>query len=282
MELKKIFTMANKAVYYRFIAMERSLRLTGCTLPLYVLPYDNDRFNLPDNAFWVEEPNLYNWLDSFKLRGVYRKYYCLLQQDYMFVDSDVIFLTNPVHALSRVNGFITSCGHWHNPLHTTTAHSEAILRGFTTNWPARVFNTGQFACSEVLFTQTDLIKLSENYAETCLNAQIHEQPGINLLVNLAGATVINLTLPPYNMESTWAGDYLMTDYEKYWVDEAKKPFIIHWAGRGTSVNYPIDKLYLDLLTIEETTLMQEAIKQNLTSKHRMKKLIRQSFKFFFK
>ena len=32
--------------------MERSLRAVGCDLPLLVIPYDEDLFELPPNAEW--------------------------------------------------------------------------------------------------------------------------------------------------------------------------------------------------------------------------------------
>jgi hypothetical protein len=253
MKLEKIITLANKSVYLRFIAMERSLRATGCTLPLLVIPYDSHLFELPSNAKWFEHPELFSWLDENRLRGVYRKYLCLLQENFLFVDSDVIFLKNPEKPLSEVDGFISSCGHWHNPTHTITDVSEKILKEITTNWQGRVFNTGQFASAITLFQWTSLRAMAEDerYRMVCMHQNMHEQPGINLLVNLSGVYINNLTLPPYNMESTWAGDYTSDDYEKYWIDEKKKPFIIHWAGRSSQMLYPIDKLFFRFLNEEE-------------------------------
>lgn len=44
MKIDKIITMANKTVRLQFLAMERSLRSTGCTLPIWVIPFDNNTF----------------------------------------------------------------------------------------------------------------------------------------------------------------------------------------------------------------------------------------------
>ena len=270
MQLKKIITLANKNVYLRFTAMERSLRATGCNLPLWVLPYNNDLFELPPNAQWVDSPELFGWLDSLQLRGVYRKYYCLLQEGYLFVDSDVIFLRNPQKALNDVEGYITSCGHWHNTVHTTTAYSEIILRGRCTIWQARIFNSGQFACSNALYQLPGLHALAQQHAEVCLHRTMHEQPGVNLLVNLSGEPITNLTLPPHSMESTWAGDYTMDDYEKYWTDEKRKPFIIHWAGRGGQLRCKIDYLFFKYLTEEEKRQWKPATPKQKNRWHHIK------------
>jgi len=61
MKLEKIITLANEPVRLRFLAMERSLRATGCDLPLLVIPYDDRRFELPPNAQWWET-DLGRWL----------------------------------------------------------------------------------------------------------------------------------------------------------------------------------------------------------------------------
>ncbi len=52
MKLDCVVTLANRAVRLRFLGMERSLRATGCDLPLKVIPYDDARFDLPGRAEW--------------------------------------------------------------------------------------------------------------------------------------------------------------------------------------------------------------------------------------
>src|SRR4051794_2008877 len=120
MQIDKIITLANSKVRLRFLALERSLRETGCKLPLWVIPYDDDRFELPENSIWWEVNEITNWLKSQGAHPMMRKYQCLTVGNYQFVDSDVIFLVNPEHALRQVNGFVTSCGHWHDASHTYT------------------------------------------------------------------------------------------------------------------------------------------------------------------
>ena len=99
MTLEKIITLANKAVQLRFTIMVRSLRATGCQLPVYVIPYDDHKFDLPENCFWLENEEIFSWLDSFNAFRACRKYLCFLEENYQFVDSDIVFLRNPAEVL---------------------------------------------------------------------------------------------------------------------------------------------------------------------------------------
>jgi hypothetical protein len=87
----------------------------------------------------------------------------------------------------------------------------------------------------------------------------HEQPGINLLVHHSGVPVHNLMLPPVNMESTWAGDYNDADFTATWQDEARKPYLIHWAGLRMHTGRPINRLFTDYLTQTEQAEWREEV-----------------------
>ncbi|MCC5833748.1 MAG: hypothetical protein JJU20_03360 [Opitutales bacterium] len=261
MQLQSIITLASKPVELMFRAMERSLRATGCDLPVRVIPFSDDRFDLPEGSEWWEIPEFISWIDTAGRRPVMRKYQALLGSNYQFVDTDVIFLRNPQDVLSPHSGFVTSCTHWHNPDQTVTSESRAILQNRSTIWQSRVFNTGQFASEEQLYTLNDLKKVAadKRYRRTILEDSFHEQPGINLLVNLSRTPITNRTLTPMQMESTWAGDYLDEDYNRYWVDEEKKPYLIHWAGRKMQEDQAIAQLFFQYLSKEER---EDFINQN--------------------
>jgi hypothetical protein len=250
MKLEKIITLANAAVRLRFAAMERSLRATGCGLPLAVIPYDEQRFDLPANAAWWELPEVLGWLASEKTHPMMRKYQCLTIANYQYVDTDVIFLRNPEEVLAAHAGFVTSCCHWRDPAHTTTEESERIFSAKSTTWRKTTFNAGQFACDRALYSFEGLKRTAAKFAETCLRLPYHDQPGTNLLVHEAGVEITNLTLPPQEMESTWAGDYA-GDFEKFWSNAQRKPYLIHWAGTAMGTGRPIDKLFFHYLTAAE-------------------------------
>jgi hypothetical protein len=253
MHIEKIIALANTKVRLRFLAMERSLRATGCDLPLWVIPYDDTRFELPEGALWWEMPEITGWLADRKSHPVMRKYQTLTAENFQFVDSDVCFLRNPVDVLAPHSGFITSCGHWHNPDETVTGQSRKAMSERSTTWQQFIFNTGQYACDRALYTVESLKRQIETpaYIETCLRLPWHEQPGINLLVWGSRVPITNLTLTPNRMESTWAGDYSTDDYESYWTPADRKPYLLHWAGTRMEVPRPINRIFLEFLTSEE-------------------------------
>ncbi len=253
MRIEKIITLASAPVQLYFSVMERSLRATGCDLPLWVIPYTDDAtFPLPPNARWWREDALMEWLRSRGTVPIMRKYQCLLTGAYQYVDTDVVFLRNPADALRAHAGFVASCGHWHNPDETVTAESRAWLHARSTLWPSRVFNAGQFACEPTLYDFPTLRARAEapEFVETCVRHRFHDQPGYNLLVAATNVPVTNLTLPPVNMESTWAGDYA-GDYKPYWSSLERMPYLIHWAGAKPDPETPIGRLFLDFLTASE-------------------------------
>ena len=253
MILDKIITLANRNVRIKFNAMERSLRAVGCNLPIWVIPYDENKFDLPKNSIWWEIPEIIQYVGEMRCKPVMRKYQCLLTQNYHFVDSDVVFLRNPEKVLKDLDGFVTSCCHWHDSEHTTTIESILFFISQTTTWQMNTFNTGQFACSEALYTFDNFKATAEKsqFCNTVLSKTIHEQPGINLLVNYSGINISNLTLPPLKMESTWAGDYNDDNYEGYWKNEDRKPYLLHWAGCDLNSVRPIDKIFLQYLNKNE-------------------------------
>lgn len=257
MKLETIITLASKPVELMFRAMERSLRATGCGLPIQVIPFSDERFTLPDNAFWWEVPEFLSWIDRAGSRPVMRKYQALLAENYQFVDTDIVFLRDPAEVLAKHSGLVTCCGHWHNPGETLTEQAQTIYRARSTVWQAKVFNTGQFACDRALYDLMGLKTIAEDarYRETILDNRFHEQPGIVLLAHLSGVGITNLTLPPNAMESTWAGDY-PAEFEHYWKDPQRKPYLIHWAGTKMDPERPISELFHAWLTPEERDLFE--------------------------
>ena len=279
MKLEKIVTLANAPVRLRFLGMERSLRASGCDLPLLVIPYDERRFELPPNATWWTTP-VRDWLRQECAHPTMAKYQCLTTGNFQFVDSDVIFLTDPAKTLAGAEGFITSCGHWRNPDHTITPESLSILRAKSTLWQRTVFNTGQFACDRALYTEDELKRtcLDPRNVETCLRQPHHEQPGVVLLANLADVSIRNLTLPPTCMESTWAGDYVAENYEDYWRDEMRKPYLIHWAGCDMDQPRAVDPLFTNYLSAAELKEWREEVaakaRRQTKSRHSLRQRLR--------
>lgn len=260
MKIDKIISLANQNVRLQFLAMERSLRATGCQLPLLVIPYDDQLFELPKGSTWWKIPEVTEWLNTQGSSKLLRKYQCLLTENYQFVDSDICFLRNPEQVLEPYSGFITSCGHWHDAAHCCTELSQQMMLRTSTTWQKHVFNSGQFACDRPLFDfeQLKATATQPDFVETCVHFSV-DQPAINLLVFSTEVEITNLTLPPLCMESTWAGDY-PGEYKQYWKDPQRQPYLIHWAGTKMDIPRPINEVFYDYLTAEEKTEWDEKVK----------------------
>ena len=253
MKLEKIITLANTTVLHQFLAMERSLRATGCELPLWVIPYNDERFDLPQNAHWWENDYFYEFLNKNKAKPAMRRYACLTESNFHYIDSDCVFLQNPEKILTNLTGWVTCCCHWNNPDHTFTKESLIFLQKKSTTWQKSVFNSGQFACDTPLYSWDSLLDIiqSPEKCQTILKDPFHDQPGVNWLVALKdNLNYTNLTLPPYNLESSWAGDYV--EYpSRLWENSVKMPYVIHWAGQKPDGSKKIDELFFKYLKKEE-------------------------------
>jgi len=270
MTLERIITLASRKTRLDFTAMERSLRATGCDLPLEVIPYNDDRFALPANSRWIEEPEFYAWVDRKCAHPMMRKYLPLTFGNYQYADSDLVFLRNPCDVLRDKQGFVVACTEWNKPQWTTCAESRRQLENRYSTWQQRVFCAGQYACDRALYTQESLMAFAEHPENqaTCLRFPWHDQPGTNLLVLSTDVTVTNLTLPPHFMESTMALDY-PGNYEHRWSSPAKKPYMIHWAGGMLDQERPINELFFQFLTREERSEWEAQAdeRRRLAAKH---------------
>ena len=261
MELRRIVTMASEEVRLDFMAMERSLRATGCELPLAVIPFGERLFQLPRNSHWWNEP--IEW--TLRVAGdrvrhpLQYRFFLLGCGGYQVADTDLIFLRNPADVLRDHDGLIVSCHQWHLADKAAPSATLDLLRQKSSTWQSRLFNAGQFAASDPMF---ELGELSELLTTECVSqhAFLDESPwdqaGFNLLAALRQPPMVNLCLPPHRMESTWAGDY-PNEFEKHWRDEKSQPYLIHWAGGCLDQDLPINELFFQFLTRNELTQWKE-------------------------
>ena len=251
MKIDKVITMASRSVRLPFLVMERSLRGVGCDLPLMVIPYGDDLFELPPNAEWWPSPKFSDWLRKNNAHPTMAKYRCLTQENYAYFDTDILMLDDFRKVLEPHQNFVVADTEWSKPFCNYTPDSALILSQRSSLWKLRNFNTGHFCCDRALYTEDEVMGISEKpeYRSTCLEYPLHEQPGINLLVALSNVEVTNLSLPPYKMESTMAVDYL-GEWEALW-QSGQRPYFIHYAGSVLLDKLPINRLFYDFLTKEE-------------------------------
>jgi hypothetical protein len=262
MLIERIVTLANRDTEILFRAMERSLRATGCALPIDVIPYNESRFCLPKGSRWLENDILFNWLEGNRCHPTMRKYLSLTIGNYQYIDTDAIFLKDPETFLAPFNGLTVSCTEWSRSLwiyqSTYTNASQKLLAERSSLWRRSLFSSGQFACEPALYTVPELLSTCERKEnrQACMEYTLHEQPGINLLVALSGINLSNLTLPPYNFESSLAIDYA-GEYESLWQDEARMPYVIHYAGHLLDQDLPINQIFFRFLNSEERAEFEE-------------------------
>lgn len=259
MKIERIISLANVKVRLQFLAMERSLRATGCDLPLSVIPFDETRFPLPDNAQWLEDDALFALVKETGAVPVSRKYLALTLPNCAFFDSDIIHRRDPSEWLAPLPNdvFVVADTEWNKGRWTFTAETRELYRSKSTLWLLDNFNSGFFAHANPKAT-TEHVRalLSEPQNWKLIHGKdptAGEQPGANFLIHKNGVEVHNLCLPPYRMESTMACDY-PEDFEPI-IRKPNGPAFIHYAGHGRNLAVPIARLIFDHLTKAEAAEM---------------------------
>lgn len=247
MDIERIITMASRGVRIQFLAFERSLRAVGCDLPLLVIPYSDDLFDLPPNAEWWHKEEFTSWLKQSHTHPAMAKYVCLTEANYAYFDTDICLIDDCRTTLAQQTEFVVADTELVKYGEASTPEVVEVLARKTSLWQLRLFNTGHFASDRPLYSLADLKSTCEKYRETCLLSPHHEQPGLNLLALVSGVPITNLCLPPHNMESTMAIDYLFRDdWEETW-RQGRRPYFIHYAGGRADSQFPISRIFFDYL-----------------------------------
>jgi hypothetical protein len=260
MKLEQIISLANVKVRLQFLAMERSLRSTGCDLPLLVIPFDETRFPLPGNAQWIEDEALFEIIRNTGAVSVSRKYLALTLPNCAYFDADIIHLRDPRAWLAPLpeDVFVVADTEWNKARWTFTPETRELYGSKTTLWLLDNFNSGFFAHGtpaakieqiKSLLTEPQYWNLTQGKGPTK-----GEQEGANLLIHQNGREVHNLCLPPYRMESTMACDY-PEDVELI-LRRPNAPAFIHYAGHGRNIDAPIARLIFDHLSSAEAAEMK--------------------------
>jgi hypothetical protein len=268
MNLEKIITHCGASHKLRLLLMSRSLRALGCDLPLLVIPFGSDTFDLPKNASWWIDQEIAAWIKAENINPRKQKFQCLTTGNYQFVDTDIFFLRNPEKVLAAHSGFVANCQEWKSTQDATsrvaTKDSVPILKRYSTLWQRNVFCAGQFACEHPLYNVSELIKTAckPEHAAVCMHSSLGDQEAMNLLVSVSEVGFTNLTLPPYLMESSWIGDY-PDDPAPYWKSPERKPYLIHYWSYAHRLheNREINSVFKELLTTQEQQEWAEEAKR---------------------
>jgi hypothetical protein len=258
MKIARIISMANAKVRLQFLAMARSLRATGCDLPLFVIPYDDSRFPLPENAQWIEDEGLFAVIRESAALPITRKYLALTQTNSAYFDSDIIHLRDPRKWLEPVSedAFAVADTEWLKARWTFTPETRELYQSKSTLWLLDNFNSGFFAHAAPM---VEMAQIEEFFVahEGMVRGQTptrSEQEGANFLVHQSGRRVVNLCLPPQRMESTMACDYA-GNFEAV-MRGPNAPAFMHYAGPGRNLDAAPARLISEHLTESENAEMR--------------------------
>jgi len=261
LKLERIISFANAAVRLQFLAMERSLRATGCHLPISVIPYDEKRFPLPEHADWLEDEALFAHIQKVGAMPLTRKYLALTVPHSAYFDADIVHLRNPEQWLEPLPDglFVVADTEWQKARWTFTEQTRTLYEAQTTLWLLDNFNSGFFAQAVPRIALQDVHALLDDpHHQNLIHGKVPstgEQEGANLLVHNSRMEVRNLCLPPHRMESTMACDY--PDGFASIFRKANAPAFVHYAGPGKNLEAPIAQLIFEHLTAAEAAQMRK-------------------------
>jgi hypothetical protein len=267
MKIDKIITMASPAVRLEFLVMERTLRATGCDLPLWVIPYKDEPFDLPPNASWLVDEELFATIARLRSARPCRKFLALTQSNAAFFDADIVHLRDLRSELDPLPGgvFAVADTEWNKARWTFSAATRREYQRKSSLWLLDNFNSGFFAFEEPILTQERILEFiadpqwGRSTREESVTAG--EQAGINFLIHTSERPVLNLCLPPRRMESTMAVDYtesleatLAEEYREDYQDLVSGPngpFFLHFAGGMHFTKSRIAEIFGKALTERE-------------------------------
>lgn len=259
MTFDQIFSMANRHMRLEFLAMERSLRATGCRLPLTVIPFGEPDFDLPPGASWMDISPYKTLLAPWKTgSAAFRKLSIFLQRGAVFFDADIIHLQNPEEWLAGFSPdqFVVADTEVFKNKWTFTPRTAEVFRWTSSNWQLSNFNSGFFAFENRQLTEDAIAAaFAASESDFLINSPTPgEQSALNYLVFRLGWKVVNVCLPPYSLESTMSVDY-GDNYRELLGLPNSAPFI-HFAGGGRVLDEPIAELMLSHLSAEEAAEMK--------------------------
>ncbi len=264
MKIDSIISMANAKVRLQFLAMARSLRAAGCDLPLFVIPYDDSRFPLPENAQWIEDEGLFAVIQKSAALPITRKYLALTQSNSAYFDSDIIHLRDPKKWLEPVSEDAFAVADTRMALFlrwTFTPETRELYQSKSTLWLLDNFNSGFFAHAAPIGEMAQIKEFFAAYGNMVRGQTPTrgEQEGANFLVHQSGRRVFNLCLPPQRMESTMACDY-SGNFEAV-MRTPNAPAFMHYAGPGRNLDAAPARLIFEHLTASESAEMRAEFEQ---------------------
>ena len=257
MTVSRIIVLANKRVELQLRVLVRSLRSSGCHLPIFVIPFGRKDFQPPNDCEWIEDSKLLAFLQRERAHPLYWKYEVLLQRECAYFDTDIVVLRNPEEWLSEApsDAFAVADTEWSRNRWTFSHESRRFLTSLSSRWPLLTFNSGFFAFEQPLYEEDELIATiqSPEMKRTCLERKASpvDQPAFNWLVLRKQRKIFNFNLPLQTMESTMVDDYDDPCDVDAIVAGPSAPAFLHYAGPSFENGHCLMQLFTSYLTVEE-------------------------------
>ncbi len=266
-----IYTVANKASQEEFANLVFSIRGSGCSLDIILIPFGGEPIVdpgllaqvkvLPVSSFPPEGIEFLAELGSV-LRcnpGFLRRFLAFFgpYQKFIYTDNDIVALSNWEYFIQKLDFFdlvhadeeYTTCGRFN------FRDPRALELDFGNHALESAITAGHFAARKSdLFVDSFPAALSwiKEHADSCF---LHDQTLMHVASLLGGWRCLNLCKPPHSWLSSWSGDYLGSLDIIQKVQHGNRISHLHFSGGPIGAHeQPIDELLLSCLTARQRLL----------------------------
>ena len=261
--MRGIYIVGNDKVVENSIALLNSIRLYDPTVPIFLIPFNEDyktiaavlqtKHNVqlfPDLALIdrlmerVAQTFDRNFLAlPNKMRKIVQWFGPL--DEFLYIDTDIVVFEKIADVLDYLDEVEFLCCDYHFSGRKLTDIFSPIVQEqgiFTNEQLQGVFNSGFWATKKSIFTEDRLFALLEecaNHREYFdFSHQTTDQPLLNYLILKATTRRINLAQHIPNEPGNWGGSPHFEERDQVLYDKGKRLRYLHWAGIGMEPGAP--------------------------------------------
>ena len=245
-EKRGVYTLANDVVIEWFEAFIRSFRKTNPTLPLTVIPYDQNisrlqslqkkfHFDLMDASICSRYNALADKVKvSKKEAGCFRKFACFFGKysEFLYLDADIVTLVPLDRLFDAFSNSSSQFGYFDTAM--DMCYTESLAAEMVSEYGSPAYNSGIFFSRYGAITEAEVFAAAEKAAGVCDRfVACLEQPFINYVTDIARLRYANFSeLAPEFAPVVWARQPFTYDGKTDMArnaDGKMMPFV-HWPG----------------------------------------------------
>lgn len=251
---KGIYLLANDKVLDNVIALVNSIRCYDNTIPISVIPYDNNYQKLALLIQQLEAVYIYKnlpflkslmevvgetWHDFPKDHRVnmLKKFGCWFGpfDKFLYIDTDIVVFNSVINLLETMEGYDFLSYDYQRKAGIEHIFNQEILTSdlISSEQIDSVFNAGFFGSKKGIISEDgvfSLIRESKQYSN-CFIWEFYDQGILNYWVIRHGIKQINYTTVGETVPGNWAGsDYLVKDNKLFNIETGQPLIYLHWAG----------------------------------------------------